>query len=663
MARNATVSILIKAKDLSAAALGRAQRGIKGLVSSVFSLKGALVGLAGFAGFRILRGLANMWAEQESAIIRLNAVLRSTGRFSEEASDGIQKMASEMQRLTIHGDEALILATATLGQFADELTGPQLAEAQKVLIGLADTLGLDLQSAALTLGKSLSGEINLLGRYGISIDTTRDQQGRFNEVLQKTASFFQVSKEATNSVKGASAQLGNAYGDVREQLGRVVVESLTAQEGMSSLTDTLLDATDNIDKNIGTWIKWGRIVVQVIKLAGSAFVTGLRVIKNAFEIAAQTWGLIFLSFFLGVQVTFNRVADLANTFIEGVNKLPGIEIDFRFGEMDVEATGRAITGLKEGIREDMDDIVDASNNTAAHLESLMSLIRGGPVAPRAIGSGPAPPPSEDGGGGEESDAQKKQREILTALGQQLVTIEEQERLLGDRFDETAEKANAFRAALEALTQAGADQETVFEGEFGSLAALRDEYVRFQEQVDEAARRSEAQKQAEQDRLEALREKQMLFADATDQLFQGLINSNQNFGEAFLATTASVLSEWARGEARGQIAEGVKDLATGAWPPNPAALEAASMHFAAAGLFFGLAGAAGGVGRGGGVGGGGPRLEADRRTRELGDLSQGEATWIIEGSGVYDMNDPRVRREVQGMFEELSGRRVNVKFRG
>lgn len=71
----------------------------------------------------------------------------------------------------------------------------------------------------------------------------------------------------------------------------------------------------------------------------------------------------------------------------------------------------------------------------------------------------------------------------------------------------------------------------------------------------------------------------------DSFFQGLETgklSLESIGDAAAGVGASVVKGMTEGLADWQMAEGAIDLAGGAWPPNPAQLAAASLHFAAAG---------------------------------------------------------------------------------
>ena len=81
----------------------------------------------------------------------------------------------------------------------------------------------------------------------------------------------------------------------------------------------------------------------------------------------------------------------------------------------------------------------------------------------------------------------------------------------------------------------------------------------------------------------------------------------------------------------EVAEGIACLASGTWPPNPAAIIAAGLHFEAAGQYEMMAGGGGGGSRGGGGGGGGSQSSYGRGGGGSGSGS-GDGGSVTPGSG-------------------------------
>jgi hypothetical protein len=76
---------------------------------------------------------------------------------------------------------------------------------------------------------------------------------------------------------------------------------------------------------------------------------------------------------------------------------------------------------------------------------------------------------------------------------------------------------------------------------------------------------------------------------TAKLFEG-------FREGAAGVGAAVVEELTKGKAEYHMAEGIGKLASGTWPPNPAALGAAAQHFAAAAAFRSIPGIISSLGR-------------------------------------------------------------------
>lgn len=228
--------------DLVTRSLGAMKKMAGGLKLAI----GALIGTSVVAG---LKKITDTYAEQERQVRAVNAALRATGRFSTEASIALQKNASDIQKLTTFGDEAILEATAVLAQFAQKLTVEELGEAQKAVVALSSTLKMDLKSAALTLGKSIGSQTNALMRYGIQLDTTATQGDKLRAVTAQTNAMFEQLKETTDTLEGRQIQLKNAFGDLLEVMGGILVDGFDAENSINSMTEAITGLTEEMEKN------------------------------------------------------------------------------------------------------------------------------------------------------------------------------------------------------------------------------------------------------------------------------------------------------------------------------------------------------------------------------------------------------------------------------
>ena len=120
MATLGNLVVAVKA-DTSKHASGmrKAQSGQDALRRSALRLGATLVGI--FGARQLLRGIKDVvqaFTVQEDAVVGLRASLIATGKAGEASLNQLTRSASELQKVTRAGDEAIIAATASLAQLA-----------------------------------------------------------------------------------------------------------------------------------------------------------------------------------------------------------------------------------------------------------------------------------------------------------------------------------------------------------------------------------------------------------------------------------------------------------------------------------------------------------------------------------------------------------------
>lgn len=241
-ARSARFEQGIKTAETKANAFGKTMTKLGGTLIGVFSARA------------LLRGMGSMvqaFAVQEDAVTSLRAALEVTGKQGSASLDLLTRHAAELQQVTTKGDEAIIAATASLTQLAVELNAAELARAQSAIIGIADTfLKGDVENAALLVGKSIGSTTNALTRYGIQLDAAASQQQKLAAIVEQSNKFFEVSKARAENVAGATQQLTNAWGDLKEAIGAASAESTgflgTLRRAVEGVTFLL--STDKFDE-------------------------------------------------------------------------------------------------------------------------------------------------------------------------------------------------------------------------------------------------------------------------------------------------------------------------------------------------------------------------------------------------------------------------------
>ncbi|GAG01423.1 unnamed protein product, partial [marine sediment metagenome] len=187
---------------------------------------------------------------QDEAIAQLNASLKSTGRFTEQASQELQDYASALQQTSTFGDEAIITAQSLLLTFK-QLGGDILKRTTQAVVDLSTKMGTDLKSSAIQLGKALNDPttgLSMLTRVGI---TFSDSQKEVIKNLQKTgdlagaqavileeleSQFGGAAAAARDTLGGALKAVSNNFGDLLELTG----------DNSSGLTGALNDLADTL---------------------------------------------------------------------------------------------------------------------------------------------------------------------------------------------------------------------------------------------------------------------------------------------------------------------------------------------------------------------------------------------------------------------------------
>ena len=201
---------------------------------------------------------------QAKAIAQIEAGLRSTNGQVGFTSKQLQKMASDLQKTTLFGDEEILKdATAQLLTFTN-ITGDQFAKTQVAVLDLATRLDGDLKSASIQLGKALNdpvANLSALSRSGIQFSKSQkdvinslvesgrlaDAQNIILEELQKQ--YGGSAQAAAEAGAGGITQLKNAIGDLQEDFGRIMVDALNPFiERMKEFFEMMTSQPDEVKK-------------------------------------------------------------------------------------------------------------------------------------------------------------------------------------------------------------------------------------------------------------------------------------------------------------------------------------------------------------------------------------------------------------------------------
>lgn len=202
-------TLILKIKEIGTEALDKTKAAIGGITKAAALASTAIVGFvgAGVAAFKT----------QESAVNKLNQAMVNNGDFSRKASDDLQQFASELQKVSTFGDEAIIDQLALAKAF-----GVSNEEAKKMVKAAADlsaATGMSLDSAVKNLGKTMAGMTGELGESVPALRNLTAEELKAGAAIDLVAEKFKGSTQAQIEGLGAVDQLKNSFGDFMELVG------------------------------------------------------------------------------------------------------------------------------------------------------------------------------------------------------------------------------------------------------------------------------------------------------------------------------------------------------------------------------------------------------------------------------------------------------------
>lgn len=168
--------------------------------------------------------------EAEAALAQLGAVLKSTGNASGKTAPELIALSKVLQTTTAYSDDAVVSLENVLLTFK-EVKGDTFDQAVVSILDMSTALKLDLQGAAIQVGKALQDPIQgltALRRVGVQFTDSEEalikslvETGRIAEaqqiILRELQKEFGGSAAAArNTLGGALKTLSNIWGDLFE---------------------------------------------------------------------------------------------------------------------------------------------------------------------------------------------------------------------------------------------------------------------------------------------------------------------------------------------------------------------------------------------------------------------------------------------------------------
>ena len=246
--------------------------------------------------------------ESEDALNSLNVALAASGNYTAKASEDFQAFASSLQQTTAFEDDAIIKNAALIQSLA-QLDNEGLKRATGAALNLSAALGKDLTTASEAVAKAANGNFTSLNKMGIQFDKSGSQAQSFaNALAAIEAKFGGAAASKINTFSGAVAQTKNAFGDLQEEVGNLIIKNPVFIETIKAVSKVILDATTNIRTSSTAMRTVGEAFVNTIEV-GAQFVRFLNdmaivgsVAYNTLKAGAASYLLVSNSaFFLSTE--------------------------------------------------------------------------------------------------------------------------------------------------------------------------------------------------------------------------------------------------------------------------------------------------------------------------------------------------------------------------
>lgn len=237
MSSQANLNILVKLQDEASAGISKLGSSFGNFAT--MAAAGATVAAAAIVGFAA--SSIREYAAQEKANAQMAATLKSTHNAAGLFIEDLQDQATALQKLTTYTDDSIQSAQSLLLTFTN-VKGAVFQEATSTILDMSTALGQDLKSSSIQVGKALNDPIHgitALSRVGVSFTEQQkaqveqmvkvgDTMGAQRLILKELSTEFGGSAAAAaNTFAGKLAQLGNAWGDFKETVGKALIEAIT----------------------------------------------------------------------------------------------------------------------------------------------------------------------------------------------------------------------------------------------------------------------------------------------------------------------------------------------------------------------------------------------------------------------------------------------------
>lgn len=243
------------------------------------------------------------WSTQEKALTSMNAALAAGGLDVEAYGKKFEKIASDIQKFTVIGDEAILQNE----QFALSLGIPaeKMEEAQRAAVSLSRAFKKDLRESTRIIARAMQGDFEALNEVIPAIKMTQDPTEKLAILNKELARSWEIAKAETETTAGALQQTKNALGDTAEEVGKVLAPIvISAAKSVKTLAEWFNSLSDSSKGLIVTMGATAVALPRVIKAYKTLSTTmkALSVSINAATVATKAFRTVLVTSGVGVAI-------------------------------------------------------------------------------------------------------------------------------------------------------------------------------------------------------------------------------------------------------------------------------------------------------------------------------------------------------------------------
>jgi len=217
---------------------------------------GALVGGAVAVG--ALGLLAKASDDADKQVLKLENSIKNSDQAFRNKGKALRDVAQDLQKVTAADADAVIGSQSLLVQFG--LTERQITQLTPLIVDLSRKMGIDMDTAAKTVGKSVDGSAGALKKMGIVVDETAyaadSFQATFDALNQTVGGFARVEGKTFSGqleiLKNNVGDLGEAVGSgAAGVLGGLAGQAADAAGALNQLNPSILTAVGGFATTAG----------------------------------------------------------------------------------------------------------------------------------------------------------------------------------------------------------------------------------------------------------------------------------------------------------------------------------------------------------------------------------------------------------------------------